>query len=228
MTNETLELYPVQFVEGLNENEEPAIGRFLTWEGTGIAIPYVPSITYSLNRVEIYGAPKSIEAEQKYPLHLRTDHKDSPSRVSIVSGELIVPEGDSSQWLEILMEQSIVVLAQRTYWFSFEQHPLPFSIGLATAGAEFGLRTGIGEHWASYSLGKHKVILRFYGRVMPAAVPIVTQEEPYQARSLRRIERCLVEITKLLKEQKELLDTGGKNNQKAERRRKRIQGQGEQ
>jgi hypothetical protein len=228
MTNGTLELYPIQFVEGLNENEEPAIGRFLTWEGTGIAIPYVPSMTYNLNRIEIYGAPKSIHAEQKYPLHLRTDHKDRPSRVSIVSGKLIVPEGDGSQWLEILMEQSIVVLAQRTYWLSFEEHPLPLSIGLTTAGAEVGLRTGIGEHWAPYSLGKHKVMLRFYGRVMPAAVPIVMQEEPDQARSLHRIERCLVKITELLREQKELLDTGVENDQKAASRRKRTRNQSEQ
>ena len=222
MTNEMLGMYPVQFVEGFNENEEPATGRFLTWEGSGIAIPYTPSMTYGLSRIEIYGAPRNLQPKSEYPLHLRTDHEDGPSRNSIASCKLIVPEGDSEQWLEILMEQVIIVLAQRTYWLSLEEYPLPFSIGLATVGAELGLRTGIDQGWAPSSLGKHKCMLKFYGRIMPASVPMLTKEEPYPARSLRRIERCLMEITNLMKEQKELLTKRGED-QTNNRSRKRYQ-----
>ncbi len=216
-------MYPVQFIEGFNENEEPATGRFLTWEESGIAIPYTPAVTYSLTRMEIYGAPNNLEAQREHRLHLHTDFKDRPSRNYIAGGKLIVPGGNSEQWLQIMMEEAIIVLAQRAYWFSLGEHPLSFSIGLARDGEDLGLRTGSNENWAPSSLGKHKCMLRFYGRIMPAAVPLVTKEEPYTARSLRRIERCLVEITKLMREQKELLvrdeDESGANNRPQRRSR---------
>ena len=205
MADETPAMYPVQFVEGFNENEEPASGEFLTWEETGIAIPYTPSMTYTLSRLEIYGAPNNLPEPREHHLNLHTDFRDRPGRNCIASGKLVVPAGRGEQWLKIVMEEAIAVLAQRKYWFSLGEHPLSFSLGLARDGEELGLRTGITENWAPSSLGTHKCMLRFYGRIMPAAIPPVMKEEPYTARSLRRIERCLAEITKLMREQKELL-----------------------
>jgi hypothetical protein len=211
MMNEMPAMYPIQFVEGINETEEPASGQFLSWEETGIAIPYSPGITYSLSRIEIYGVPKNLQAQVEHPVRIHTDYRDGPSRNSIANARLIVPEESSEQWLPIMMEQVVVILAQRKYWLSLEEHPLPFSIGLALEGKELGLRTGFAQDWAPSSLGKHKCMLRFYGRIIPAAIPPVTEEEPYSARSLHRIERCLVEIVKLMKEQKALLARRGKD-----------------
>ena len=214
---ETQEMYPVQFVEGFNENEEPATGRFFTWEESGIAIPYVPSMTYGLSRIEIYGVPNNLEAEREYTFHLRTDYDNRPSRNCIISGKLTIPEGDNAQWLEGSMEQAIIVLAQHRYWLTLEEHPLPFSMGLATGGAELGLRTGSDGEWATSSLGKHNCMLKFYGRIIPTAVTLVTKEEPHSVKLLRRIEKCLVEMVELIREQKELLvrrdeDEAGANN----------------
>lgn len=218
MMDEAQHMYPVQFLEGLNENEEPATGRFLTWEESGIAIPYTPGITYSLSRIEIYGVPHNLEAPREHHLHLHTDFKDMPSRNTIASGKLIVPRGNSGQWLQIMMEEAIIVIARRKYWFTLAGYPLSFSIGLAQDGEDLGLRTGTNENWAPSSLGKHKCMLRFYGRIVPAAVPLATKEEPYPARSLRRIERCLVEMVKLMKEQKELLVRGDEDERVASSR----------
>ncbi|MFC1894094.1 hypothetical protein ACFLYR_08825 [Chloroflexota bacterium] len=215
MMDEMPEMYPVQFVEGINETEEPAAGQFLSWEETGIAIPYSPAITYSLSRIEIYGVPKNLQAEAEHPVRLHTDYRDGPSSNSIASGRLIVSEESNEQWLQIMMEQVVVILAQRKYWFSLEEHPLPFSIGLALEGKELGLRTGFAQDWAPSSLGKHKCMLRFYGRIIPAVIPPVTEEEPYSARSLRRIERYLVEIVKLMREQKALLTRRGEDEARA-------------
>ena len=222
MIDEMAAMYPVQFVEGINETEEPADGRFLSWEETGISIPYSPAITYSLSRIEIYGVPKNLQAEAEHPVRLHTDYRDGPSRNSIASGRLIVPEESSEQWLQIMMEQVVVILAQWKYWLSLEEHPLPFSIGLALEGKNLGLRTGFAQDWAPSSLGKHKCMLRFYGRIIPAVIPPVTEEEPYSARSLRRIERYLVEIVKLMREQKEFLTKRGED-QTNNRSRKRYQ-----
>ena len=198
--NETQEMYPYQFVEGLNENEEPATGRFLVWEKSGIAFPYTPLMTYSLNRIEIFGAPNNLDTPKEHNLHLHTDFKDRPSRNSIASGKLIVPRGSSEQWLKIVMEGAIIVLAQRKYWLSLGEYPLSFSIGLAREGEDMGLRTGTNENWAPSSLGKHKCMLRFYGRIVPISVSLAVKEDPNTARSLRRIERCLAELVKLMRE----------------------------
>lgn len=166
--NELTRLCPVQFIEGINENEEPTSGRFLTWGDYGIAIPYTPSITYCLTRIEVYGSPEHLPEQKEHAVKLYTDHKDNPSKTWVVEGKLVIPNIGGEQWLPIELLHSIVVFAEHRYWLCIEEHPLMFAVGIAEDGEELSLRGYVNQRWTSSSSGRlHRCMLRFFGRVLP-------------------------------------------------------------
>lgn len=166
--SELTSLFPVQFIEGINENEEPTNGRFLTWGDYGIAIPYTPTVTYALAAIEVYGSPEHLSVPKEHTVRVYTDHKDNPGKTWIVEGKLVIPVTAREQWLSIELAQGVVVFAKRKYWLSIEEHPLMFAIGIASEGEELSLRGYLNQQWvASSSGGRHKCMLKFFGRVLP-------------------------------------------------------------
>lgn len=164
--NESVSQYSVQFIEGFNENEEPTSGRFLTWGNYGIAIPYTPSMTYQLARIEVYGSPENLTERKEHSVKLYTDHKDNPSNNCLVEGKLLVPRNIGEQWLSLELERSIAIFAKRKYWLTIEEHPLIFAIGRASDGKELSLRGNPGGQWVSSGSGC-RCMLKFFGRVLP-------------------------------------------------------------
>ena len=166
--NESAKLCPIQFIEGINENEESTSGKFLTWGEYGISIPYTPSITYRLARIEVYGSPKHLPEQKEHAVRLYTDHKDNPGKTSVVEGKLIIPSASGEQWLSIELAQSIVVFAEHKYWLSIVGYPLLFAVGIATDGVELSLRGYLNQRWTSSSSDRrYRCMLRFFGRVLP-------------------------------------------------------------
>lgn len=166
--NELAKLCPVQFIEGINENEEPTSGRFLSWGDYGIAIPYTASITYSLVRIEFYGSPKYVADHKEYAVKVYTDYNDNLGKTCVIEGKLVIPSAVGEQWLPIELVQNVVVFAQHKYWISIEEHPLMFAIGTAENGQEVSLRGYLNRQWISSLSGRqYKCMLRFFGRVLP-------------------------------------------------------------
>jgi len=158
---------PVQFVEGINENEEPTSGRFLSWGEYGIGIPYTAGITYSLAQIEVYGSPEELSQPYEHTVKIYTDHEDSPSNTLVVEGKLAIPSVGGEQWLPIKPVENVVILAQHKYWLCIEEHPLKFAIGIAENGEELSLRAYISQRWGSSQSGRTwKCMLRFYGRIL--------------------------------------------------------------
>ena len=166
--NELARLYPVQFIEGFNENEEPTRGRFLTWGNYGIAIPYTPNITYNLVRIEIYGSPKHLPKKKEHAVKFYTDHKDNPSNNCLAEGKVLIPGDVGEQWLSIELAQAITVFAKHKYWLSIEEYPLRFAIGRAEDGEELSLRANPSGLWVSSGSGC-RCMLKFFGRVLPTS-----------------------------------------------------------
>ena len=164
--NELAKLCPVQFIEGFNENEEPTSGRFLKWGNYGIAIPYTPSLTYNLVRVEIFGSQEHLPEKKEHSVRFYTDHKGNPSNNCLVDGKLIIPSDNGEHWLPIELAQTITVFAKHKYWFSVEEHPLMFTIGRAEDGEELSLMGNPSGQWVSSGTG-WRCMLKFFGRVLP-------------------------------------------------------------
>lgn len=166
MTNELNELFPVQFIEGINENEEPTRDRFAEFRDYGVAIPYIPNISYNLARIEIYGSPAELDRPKEHVVRLHTDYKGLPSNTCLVEGKLIVPSDYGEQWLPIELAKNTLVFAKRNYWLTIPEHPLVFAVGLAEDGEELSLRANPSGLWVS-SNRKWRFMLRFFGRVLP-------------------------------------------------------------
>jgi len=168
MTNELLELFPIQFIEGINENEEPTSGRFLIWGNYGIAIPYTPSMTYNLTGIEMYGSPeeKLLEREE-HVVRLYTDHDDNPSRNCLAQGKLATPSDIGEQWLSIKLEKPVVIFANCKYWLSILEYPLMFAIGHSENGKGLRPRGNPHGHWVSSTSDREwRFMLKFFGRVL--------------------------------------------------------------
>lgn len=172
MADELSQLCPVQFIEGINENEEPIApseGQFWQPRQLKVAIPYEPTRTYTLSAIEILGSPWELEASKEHPVGIYTDRNNLPSETCVSNGKLVVPtEIPPTYWLQIQLEPVVIFRGQR-YWIVLEDYSLKFAIGVAKNGDEV-VKTGmkIGQPWVSIDT-KIRYMLKFYGRVLPIA-----------------------------------------------------------
>jgi len=156
---------PTQFIEGINENEEP--GTPLTIGDYGCAIRYEPTIKYLLDRVEIYADGQLLDEKREHVFTLYTDHNSLPSNNSLASGKLIIPAEESkSDWFDINLEPKVVVFPNRVYWLATMDHPLTFNFGRAKEGMDVPIVANVTSlAWNDADI-RHKFILRFYGKAI--------------------------------------------------------------
>ena len=171
MSDVLSQLCPIQFIEGINENQEPILiseGPFWRPDETQVAIPYKPSRAYALSRIDIFGSPHKLPQPKEHQVSLYTDSNDAPSNNLLAEGKLIVPAQVASEcWLTINL-QPIVVFPKQRYWIALEDYPLKFTIGIAKDGKEIAV-TGkalLTGRWISIA-ATIRYMLKFYGRVLP-------------------------------------------------------------
>ena len=192
MTDELLQLCPVQYIEGINENEKLAgsviksdnpqvLGFKSAWgirvenaPRIRVAIAYNPGRVYTLCRIEIVGLISKLFPQNEHLVRLCTDYKTVPGENSITYGKLIIPdEKESMKWLELQLEQPVVVFDKQAYWIILEVagNNLGFAFGQANDGDSVAVRMEEnGEEGWSHpgSWGIYpKLMLKFYGRVLP-------------------------------------------------------------
>ena len=160
-----LEMFPIQFIEGFNENEEPSGKPFPTFQESSLAIPYIPNMTYGLTVVEIYG---SLKESVKGRLQIYTDHEDRPGKVLLAEATMM-DSGSGEQWQRFELTSSVVVMPHHRYWLAVER-PLNFAFGHADSGKDVSPMGMVQGKWHRHqSGGVWKFMLRFYGRVLPVA-----------------------------------------------------------
>lgn len=163
------EIYPVQFVEGLNEGEKPlhedsiVITRY-----EGIGIQYVPQVSYSLTRFEIMLVLEAdFFKESQIKINLCADYDDKPSDIVLNSGSF-VPEFSYPGWREVKLKPTSMI-RNRKYWITIHDEGM-FS-GLVRAEKGKGCVLSIKQketRWKSPpdNIKDGKVMLRFYGRIL--------------------------------------------------------------
>jgi hypothetical protein len=160
------ELYPIQFIEGINENEEVTDKPFMEYRDYGIAVLFTPNFRYNLTRIEIYGSVG--EKSKPHKAILLTDHNGAPSKTAVAEGRLLVPTELGEDWLPVELSQPVVVFTERKYWLAFPEHPLTIYIGYAKEGKELIMVANPYGVWGHAEPDvKRRVMLRFFGRALP-------------------------------------------------------------
>jgi len=162
------EICPVQFVEGVNECAEATDDYINTMEYSGVAIEYTPTLSYSLKRVDIFLTHQQPSNENKYKVALCTDYGNKPSDIVLSKGEWAWRDvlGD---WQRVELEP-VVVTCNKKYWLTIDLDK--GNIGLPIAQGEEAKEVSLrfrGEYkWVIHGkFKKDKVMLRFYGRILP-------------------------------------------------------------
>ena len=173
------ELFPVQFIEGINE-----FARFDTSQslqandfGGGIAIAYTPRLNYSLCRIDIVAeVHPELLAQDRIKFSIRVNHDEKPSDITLSNGKFS-QELSNTYRQTIKLDSPVVLFVGRKYWLAFERtgdEYLVFPIVLGDVKSE--LRFKGGSKWVVENAFKTwSVVVRFYGRIVPIIVNSETQ-----------------------------------------------------
>lgn len=170
------EICPVQFVEGLNEGAEPSDydeDVIVITSYSGFGIQYAPSLSYILTRLEIMLTFGDIPEGAQIRVDLYSDYEDKPSDIVLSSGSFI-PKVVERGWKEVILEP-VAVIRGRKYWVTIHPNRCPTVVSEAKKGHGFMLSGKRDEKWRTPfdDIEKGKVMLRFYGRVVPIAASSV-------------------------------------------------------
>lgn len=161
------EISPVQFIEGVNECAEAADTSIKTMNYSGVAIEYIPKVSYSLKKLSIFLTHQEPIGGGKYKVALCSDYKNNPSDIPISKGEW-VSSVKSEEWQEIEFEKPAVVVRNKKYWLTIDLDRGNIGLPMAIEGDESALRFRGKKKWGTDDMFKtDKVILKFYGRVLP-------------------------------------------------------------
>lgn len=162
------EIFPVQFIEGVNENAEALEDQHINTMGySGVAIEYKPKLTYSLKKLHIFVIQAETSEKHKFNVALYTDHKNNPSDIVLSKGTWDSKTEYLNGWQEVELEPTVVVRNKR-YWLTIDLNERRMGLPIAKEGEEAALRFRGRKKWVIHDIFKTcKVMLRFYGRVLP-------------------------------------------------------------
>lgn len=162
------ELFPVQFVEGINEGAEPSNKETIVisnYSGTGLQ--YIPKVSYSLTRLEIMFTFGNIPEGAEIKVDLCSDYDEKPSDIVLSSGSF-PPKTVYGGWREVTLKP-VSVIRNRKYWVTIHPNRCPTALIRAQEGQGclFSVRTDTRWEIPPDTVKEGKVMLRFYGRVLP-------------------------------------------------------------
>jgi len=166
------EVCPVQFIEGINDNEEVDKKQTINLNAGIIAFQYKPKISYSLTRLEIM-LKHRLALPDMAPIRvaLHSNYNDMPGEVTITEGE-VTPENCKDPNRMNYLWQSIelapvTVIRDNPYWVSLDCN-MDIHLVTATVGKVIALAYKQEIVWhQDTDFQEWKCMLRFYGRVIP-------------------------------------------------------------
>jgi hypothetical protein len=136
---------------------------------SGVAIEYVPKLSYSLRKLDIFLTHQARPDGDKYKVALCSDHNGNPSDIVLSKGEWVWRE-KLGEWQEVELEKPIVVVCNKKYWLTIDLDKGNIGLPIAKAEEESALRFRGEKRWITHDTFKtDKVMLRLYGRVLPIA-----------------------------------------------------------
>lgn len=162
------ELFPVQFVEGLNEGAEQLDEETIViTQYLGIGLQYVPQVSYSLTRLEIMITFGDLPKEAQITVGLCSDYDDKPSDIVLTSGSF-VPKGVYGGWQEVILKP-VSVIRGKKYWVTINPNGCPTALIRAEKGKGCLLIVRMGKKWKAQpeDIKDGRVMLKLYGRILP-------------------------------------------------------------
>lgn len=161
-------LFPEQFVEGINEGEEyldDTMFEITDYLGTGLQ--YIPKTSYSLTRLQVILTFGEIPKDTQIRVDLCSDYNGKPSDIVLGSGSF-VPKGVHIEWQEVAFKP-ISLIKKWNYWITIHPNGCPTALIEAQKGQSLVLSVRRGNKWSILpaELKEGKVMLRFYGRILP-------------------------------------------------------------
>jgi len=171
------DLFPVQFIEGINECagytvDDDYILSMSNFVKT--AIEYKPTISSILSRVDILIlTTEQTEANKRINASIYSDYHGSPSDIPlrvIDTFQMQVPgEGYQVYWQEIKLTP-VVLVCNIPYWLVLDVDQSAWAFVLAKDGKQTNLLVKKDKRWKDFKEPANtKVMVRFFGRVIPFA-----------------------------------------------------------
>ena len=162
------ELFPVHFVEGLNEGAEQFYEDTMVitrYSGTGIQ--YTPQVSYVMTKLEIMMTFGDLPPKARIGVNLCWDYDEKPSDIILSSGDF-VPKTAHGGWCEVTLKP-ISVIKGRKYWVTIHPNGCPTALIRAEKGRDCLLSVRTERKWEAppEEVRYCKVMLRFYGRILP-------------------------------------------------------------
>lgn len=166
------EIYPVQFVEGINHFEEFIDDQFIKTTGfSRVAIQFIPKLSYSLNAIEVFMVVEyQSHRESSFEVAVCPDFHDHPGNIQITEGTWVASEQQLA-WQTMSFQKPVVVINSKKYWLTINLDSRRIGLVIAKQGDETPLRVAGAQRWrAEDSLKPQRFMLRFYGRILPLSV----------------------------------------------------------
>lgn len=162
------ELFPVQFVEGLNEGAEPSDeGTIVITSYMATGLQYTPQVSYVLTRLEIMLTFGDIPDGTQMRVDLCSDYDEKPSDIVLSSGNFIPEKGALGGWQEVKLNP-VSVIRNRKYWVTIHPNRCPIAFIKAEKGQGFELSVKTDNRWKippdHVKVGE--VMMKFYGRIL--------------------------------------------------------------
>jgi len=157
---------PVQFIEGRNKFAEPAK---LSGASPDAYAEYVPMVSYSIARIDIFIAWEPIGADQDNRLVIYADYLDHPTDIILTEGSMKFKQGEEpyESWRTVEIAQPVVLIAHKKYWLQFSNSETKFNFYAAAKGDQITVKTKSDNKWETAS---DILMFRFYGRILPLAI----------------------------------------------------------
>lgn len=165
------ELFPIQFVEGLNEGAEPSEeDSIVITRYSGFGIQYIPSLSYSLTGLEMMLVFGDFREGTQISVEISSDYNEKPSDIILSSGSF-VPKVVYGEWREVTLKP-VSVIRNKKYWVIVHPNGCPTSFVKADKGKGYILSGKRDAKWRTPldSLKEGEVMLKFYGRILPISV----------------------------------------------------------
>lgn len=165
------ELYPLQFIEGMNENGEVNKRKqelIQIHQCPNVALGFSPNRTFLLNNIEIYLFWHEFVEPVEYEVTLYPDYNDNPAYIALREGKLSFDKASIGfGWRNISLKQPVVVFAKDNYWIALKSLGANFLLAEAKEGKRVAFSNGEPGDWFNNNSINYQLMLRFYGRVLP-------------------------------------------------------------
>jgi hypothetical protein len=169
------QMFPLQFVEGLNEGEEIDGENFFNiQEWPCVAIKYTASLSYLVHYLEILTLCQINQKPAQYEINVYPDYKGKPNNdIVLTDGVLLYGQGskETKIWSNATFNHNIALISGKPYWIGLISKDDRLFLARARQGEKIPIlimNRGSGKwHEPRIATDGWECMIRFYGKILP-------------------------------------------------------------